>query len=206
MKTSYEVFLSYSKTDAAIADVVRAKLSDAGLSVFAFHKAKLRADSWQEQIREALVECSAMVLILTRANLISPNLAVEVGGAWVWKKPIYVLTQSVRRTEIPSFLRGSHIVPISKTPDVARSIRRSLRPMSREELTRLKDAYQEFSVSVDNLAVEPAELGKLTDKLNRNGSRRFTPERLLQELLRMRKRGDLPKITQSRAGRRARAG
>ena len=74
IKTEFDVFLSHGIYDTGIAGVVKNALSEAGLEVFSVQNIKPE-NSFTEIWRDALAECSAVVLILTRSTLDSSDLA-----------------------------------------------------------------------------------------------------------------------------------
>lgn len=71
--TSVKVFLSYAHTDAAIAERVCAALADSGLEVSDPRRDHLPGDNWAEAVARALEESEAMVVLLTPAAALSPE-------------------------------------------------------------------------------------------------------------------------------------
>src|SRR5436309_2810309 len=99
----YDVFVSHGVHDRWIADGVQRAFVDAGLEVFAIDEVKAN-ESFLTSMRRALAECHAVVVVLTRSTLTSQNIAVEIGMAMAWSKPIYVLYDGLTKAEIPTYL------------------------------------------------------------------------------------------------------
>jgi hypothetical protein len=117
--THYDVFLSHSVRDEALATVVKQKLAEAGLSVFGVSGLDL-ADGGEpgaefgDAVLKALVESSALVALLTPAHRDSPALGVEVGAAWAQRKPVYVLVEGDSAGTLPPYLRRFQVYPLSE--------------------------------------------------------------------------------------------
>jgi nucleoside 2-deoxyribosyltransferase len=129
----YDVFLSHSVRDEALATVVKQKLADAGLSVFGVSGLDL-ADGGEpgaefgDAVLKALVDSSALVALLTPAHRDSPALGVEVGAAWAQRKPVYVLVEGEGAAAVPSYLRRFQVYPLSEIARVIPAIARVARP------------------------------------------------------------------------------
>ena len=85
------------------------------------------------------------------------------------------------------------IATVSKLEHVVKEIRASQQPLTPEQLQRLLKAYQEFAVSTDKLLVKPLLLRELAQKCNRGARSSVGAQKLIQELIRLRKQGKLPK-------------
>lgn len=125
----YDVVLSYSVRDEAQAAVVMRKLGEAGLSVFSVSDLEIQGDretgeKFAEALREALVESSALVVLLTPAHRDSPALGVEVGAAWIGQKPVFVLVAGDSASDVPVYLRRYHVSPLSQLSQVIPAIAR----------------------------------------------------------------------------------
>src|SRR3954451_9356729 len=68
----YDVFLSYSRADAAVAEMLRERLAETGLRAFLDRYALPAGQSWQPQLEAALAGCRALVVLLGPSGL----------GAW----------------------------------------------------------------------------------------------------------------------------
>ena len=65
----YDVFLSYSRADAAAADQLRTRLADAGLKTFLDRYALPGGKPWQPELEAALATCRALVVLLGPAGI-----------------------------------------------------------------------------------------------------------------------------------------
>jgi hypothetical protein len=189
----YDVFVSHGVHDRGIAGAVRKAFAEAGLEVFAIDEVK-SDETFLKKMRRAVAECHAFVLILTRSTLTSPNIAFEIGMAMAWNKPVYVLFDGIAPSEIPAYLREFHVVPISKLERVVREIRESQQPLGPDELRTLVELYNELAVPTDQLLTKPLALRELADKYNRSAHSSVGGAKLVQELIRLRKQGKLPRV------------
>ncbi|MCK5000928.1 MAG: hypothetical protein KAS23_15405 [Anaerohalosphaera sp.] len=66
--------------------------------------------------------------------------------------------------------------------------------MNQKEIDVMKDLYVDTDIPSDSLIKQKDKLEVFTDKLNRSLSSKFKDEEVATELLRIRKKGELPKI------------
>jgi hypothetical protein len=191
--TIYDVFLSYSLTEAEVAALVERALTQAGLDVF--NPAKLEPGSRvRDVLWRALAESSALVVIVDPLRPPGSNVGVELGAAMAWHKPVYVVHANSRTAKLPSYLREFPAYPLSRVDDVAQSVKRGLTTLSEEERSLLLSVYADGGISLDRLLADPVHVDALGEEFNRRCDRRVAGERLTQELLRARKAGQLPRI------------
>lgn len=191
--TTHDVFLSYIPTDAGTASVVDSALSAAGLQVFRAWDISLGTEL-KGAVLEALIESKALVALISPLSINSSNIAFELGMAMSWRKPIYLLLDSVQPDQLFSGARNFHVHPVSELPQVIAAIKRHLDPLTEEERQRLTQLYQEFQLPTDRLLTNPAALDELATRFRRLGGRQLSGERLGAELLRLRKSGQLPRL------------
>jgi len=67
-------------------------------------------------------------------------------------------------------------------------------PLTEASIEHLKEAYISIGVPTDQLSSSPKALQKLTERVNRRSDGTHSGETLLRELLRLRKRGKLPRL------------
>jgi len=191
--TTYDVFLSYSLTEARTAGLVERALAAAGLDVF--NPAKIDPGlSIQEVLWKALAESAAFVVIVHPGRALGSNTSVELGAAMAWHKPIYIVQVGNGAAKPPAYLERFPAYPLSRIEDVVTSIKRSLKTLSDEEREMLCEVYAEMGVSADQLLLDPASLEDLARKFNSRSNTSYAGERLIQELLRLRKSGRLPRV------------
>jgi len=191
------VFLSYSSRDQELVDDLRRSLADAGFMVVRPQELPSGSE-FERAIREMMRQSDAFVLVASDDALGSPWTAFELGAAMAWEKPIFVVSAD-DGDRLPAYLTGHQIV---KKSDVARLVgflKREAAPLTAEERGVLLSAYVELGVPSDELAVDPGAASKLVEEFNQRSRNSSRPDRLLRELLRLRKSGGLPKLRRSAA-------
>ena len=190
--TAYDVFLSFALADAKTGELAARTLTHAGLTVFAPGKlesgAKVSDAVWQ-----ALAEIVAMVAIVDPENPPAASLAVELGAAMAWHKPIYIVHAKAASTRFPDYLSDYPAYPISRLEDVARSIAALSTPLSADELSSLCHIYGDLGIPTDQLLLQPAAVEKVARAFAKATGREVPAEQLVHELIRLRKGGSLPK-------------
>lgn len=189
----YDVFLSHGTHDRGIADVVKRALAKEGFNVFAVDELKTNGSA-MAGMREALAECSAFVMILTRSTLDSSSGAFEIGAAMAWNKPIFVLYDGLSNKEIPEYLKDFTVLQFTELPQVVRKIANLQQQFSDDDRESLVRVYQNLGVPTDQLLIKPLALRDLSKKYDKVTHSTCAAERLVQELIRLRKQGKLPKI------------
>jgi hypothetical protein len=191
--TTYDVFLSYSLTEASTAELVERSLAQAGLDVF--NPVKLEPGAQiSDVLWQALAESAALVLIVDPQRTPGSNVAAELGAAMAWQKPVYVIHADVGSVRLPGYLREFPAYPVSRVDDVAQSVKRGLTLLSDEERSILVSVYTEMGIPVDRILGDPTHVDALGHKFSDRCHRRVSGERLVQELLRLRKTGQLRRL------------
>lgn len=193
-QTATDVFVSHAAADEGLAAKVEQAFAEAGLSVFRASGAITAGSSASNAMIQALTESAAVVAVVTPLSARSPNFAFEVGAAMSWRKPVYLLLDGVKQTDLFAAAHRFHIAPIRDLALVVKQISHSRRTLSSRDLVLLKRAYAQTRVTVDRLLAEPISLDSLARRFEELGGEPVSPERLLTELLRLRKRGDLPRL------------
>src|SRR5215471_16459066 len=101
-KTLYDIFISHSATDGALAASLAASFRSAGLEAFVSGDVADDVDP-SDITREAIAECIAIVVIVSRPEL-PPSMIVEIGAAQAWEKPIYAVVTDPASLRVPSWL------------------------------------------------------------------------------------------------------
>lgn len=189
-KTTYDVFISHTPADAALAASLAESFRSSGLEPFTDREIAA-AENLSDAVWEALAECKALVAILSRSEL-SASMSVEIGAAQAWNKPIYVVVADPATIRLPNFLTQVRVVSAGAVEDVVREVQRSSHDWTDDDRQILVDAYLRAGVPVDRFASEHVRLRRLTDQFNKHSKKNISGERLLSELLRLRKSGKLP--------------
>ena len=190
---TYDVFLSYALSDRHTAEKIARVLREAGLDVFDASGLELGADVG-DAIWRALGETEAFLAILPSDGAISANNVLELGAATAWRKPIFVVSPGNGSVPIPSYLAKYEIYPTSRIIDVINAIRKGQKPLSRRERDILSDLYVEMRTPTDQLLRRPALLEELAVKYSLRAKSPMSGERLLHEMMRLRKKGGWPAI------------
>ena len=120
-------------------------------------------------------------------------MAIELGAARAWNKPIFGVVTDPTLTELPPGLSGIHLYPSGRIEDAIRAIKVSGKELSEDDRSLLAKLYTAVGVSVDQLALDPRHLEELVKRFSAGTGKAVPGERLLSELLRMRKQGKLMK-------------
>jgi hypothetical protein len=185
----YDLFIAHEISDAALAAEIAQNCAAQGLA--AFTKAELPADgNASEQIWEALAESRAFLAILFPGDP-SPLMTFEIGAARAWNKPMFAVVTDPVSSRVPAGLTGVRLYPAGRIADVIESIKRSFERLSEKDRLVLANIYTEMDLTVDQLALEPLYLDKLVKQFSQGTGKAVSGERLLSELLRMRKQGSL---------------
>ena len=199
----FDVFLSYSLSDRGTATEVSQALVNAGLRVFDPLCADLDLGQYlAETIHRALAASDALVVVLPSEGELRANAAIELGAAVALGKPVCVVRPENGKARVPEYLNRYQQYPISRIADVVQAVRRGQKPFSPKDLDVLKEIYVEMHVPADHLARDPARLDELTDEFRARAGSPVSPEQLLYEMFRQRKRGQWPRLKTSRTARK----
>jgi hypothetical protein len=191
LNKTYDVFLSYSLDLRGQARIVAAKLSEAGLAVFDISEIGPRYNL-AEEMWQALAESWALV-VLIKPETIPPSVAVEIGAAEAWHKPIYIVGTAEGKYQLPASLSQYEFVGFSEISKLVESISKGRKPLTDKDRDSLKEAYLRVRIPTDRLLREPRYIQKLQHLLKDKYGLTISGERMMQELLRLRKTGRLPR-------------
>ncbi len=192
-RKTYDVFLSHSSTDRDLAEEIANRLKSAGLQPF--HDVSLMpAGDISTAIWDALAECRALIAIVSVDATPDAMGMVEIGAATAWNKPIYLVLNGPPSTRLPDALKSYYVYPRSRLDEVVQRIRTDFEPLTDDDREVLASAYKDLNVPADMLGQSAKSLRDLTMRFNRKANRQLSGERILSELLRLRKKGALPRI------------
>lgn len=185
----FDVYISHAASDVGLAKTIASECSLSGLSAFIGAGS---GERFADALWDALSESKAMIAILSPSGP-PPSMAIEIGAARAWTKPIFgVLTDPTMKPNIVG-LEGIHLYTASRIDDVIGAIKRSRERFSDNDRDVLAALYADTEVSVDQLAFDPRHLDGLVKRFARRTGKIVSGEQLLSELLRMRKQGRLRK-------------
>ncbi|MGI9012870.1 MAG: TIR domain-containing protein [Phycisphaerales bacterium] len=197
-KRAWDVFLSFSRRDEVPANIVKAAFESAELTVFQFTAESHEAGEFDD-VRQALAESEAVVAIISEHTRGSSWIAVEVGAAWAWQKALYIVRADDTDGILPLYLRGLAEYPINRIDELITRILEAKEPLTTEHSDWLARWYEQHRVPLDEMTIHPASLDSLTADFGSQFGLAVPAERLLKELYRLRKRGDLPRVKRSKA-------
>ncbi len=189
----YDVFLTHSEQDRGLAALVAREFESAGCGVFAVHAIEA-GDDFREKIVDALVESSAVVILLTRSSAVSPVVAFEIGAALAWSKPVFVVYDGLLDQEIPGYLREYPMIPVGKVGDAVRQVLELRKPLSEQQRVLLTQTYEQLRTPVDRLLLDQSQLRAFTEAYRQRDASQVAGKQLMQELVRLRKQGRLPRV------------
>lgn len=193
-RPEFDVFLSFRTLDAALAEFAVEHLERAGLTVLPEGLATPLSGPPPEELRSTLAESAAVVLLVTPGNVGSSDLAFLAGAAMAWDKPVYVLFDGIEESRISPFLRQFRVAPVTASRAVAEEIRQGQEPLTPEQQELLKHLYADAGVPTDQLLVKPQARAALGRAFAERAGVAVGAERLVRELLNLRKRGQLPRL------------
>lgn len=194
---TYDVFLSHSSRDKDFAADVANRVQAEGLEPF--YDASIQVgETVSQAIWDALAECHAFIVIVSPESSPDAMGMVELGAAAAWNKPIFVLLNGPASMRLPEALQGYRAYPLNRVDEILGQIRHNLEPISDDERKVLAETYRDVNVPADQLGQSPRFLRQLVEQFNAKTQKHLSGDRLLSELLRMRKQAKLPRLSQQR--------
>ncbi|MBX3443758.1 MAG: toll/interleukin-1 receptor domain-containing protein [Planctomyces sp.] len=181
-----DVFLSFSAAESALAGRVADQLRAHGLVVFDEDRLEERAHI-EDAMWDAVAECRAVVAIVSR-DAPTSRMTFEIGAALAWRKPVFAIASDWSLTRVNPLLAQASVYSPDRIDDVARAVR-SIRDLSARDRRVLAGACRATAGSVDQLIADPVLLDSLEARYQARTGQFVPAERLLSELLRMRKQG-----------------
>jgi hypothetical protein len=190
---TYDVFISHAVSDRQLAAEIADSLESVGLETFHAGAVGPGMDVG-DAIWQALAESRALIAIISPDVSLQAMGMVEIGAAAAWNKSVYLVINGPSSTKLPPALSKYPVYPVGRLGEVIRQISTGFEPLTDDERGILADIYRGVRTSSDQLSQSPKALRELTAKFNRSVGGQFSGERLLSELLRMRKNGKLPRL------------
>ena len=188
-----DVFISHAAVDGQVAMEIAESLESVGLKTFQAGTVPREMDLG-DAIWDALAECRALIAIIS-PDVPSPAMRmVEIGAAATWNKPVYLVINGPSSTRLPPALARYPVYPIGRLEDVIQAIRTGFDPLTDDEQNTLVNIYRDLGTPADELSQFPQALRQLTSNFNRLADKQYSSERLLSELIRIRKQGRLPRL------------
>lgn len=140
----------------------------------------------------AVAKSDAMVFVLDDSDLTSEGY-VELGAAWARDIPTLAVAV-VAQPRVPVMLAKQQYFHEASLAELVREIHRSTEPMSPAEIAVMSDLYRRNGIPVDRLMAEPGLASKFVKELTKATGRTVLEQRVLTQLLRLRKSGNLPRV------------
>jgi hypothetical protein len=191
---TYDVFISHSAADAMLATEIAKACRTSGLDTVT--DAELSADegSLWDTLWDALAESRGVLIILSSSGT-TTGMAIELGAARAWNKPIFGIVADPSNSRLPPGLSGISLYPAARIDDVIKAIKLSGQELSDHDRSKLAKLYSEIGMPVDQLTLDPKHRDHLVKRFHSQTGKLVQGERLLSELLRMRKQGKLLKTS-----------
>src|SRR5579883_649695 len=150
----HDIFISYSRKDAAQAEQLAERLTSEGLSCWIDKQGIIGAEQWAQEIVNGIRNCSTFIILLSNASVESEHVLKELSLALEKRKRILPVT--LDSVELPSAfeypLAGLQRVAISDLDGILRShkhgVERVLVKDARKSLMILP--FEDLSPSKDN--------------------------------------------------------
>ena len=199
---TYDVFLAYSLLERPTAELVERAIEEGGMRTLSRADFDV-AEDWQDKLWYALAESDAVIVILDPARSLPANTAIEIGAAIARDKPLYVVfahsesnyagSETVKPI-VPQVLKKVPSYSVATLDDLVYSIKRDLKPLTEKDRADLIAVYTELESPTDQLLQEPEAMDALAGKFKKRSGRHISGDRLVQELIRLRKSGKLPRL------------
>jgi hypothetical protein len=190
---THDVFVSHSASDVAVATQIAETCRANGLDTIAQTEIPL-GEKFSDALWDALAESRALLFIISDTEP-TPSMAVELGAARAWNKPIFGLLTDTTAMRLPSGFRDIPLYPINRIDEVIRAIKLTTEELSDADRITLAQIHAELDVSVDHLAIDSKSLQSLVRRFRESTGKLVPGEHLLSELLRLRKQGKLRRRT-----------
>src|SRR5207253_1183035 len=132
----------HSANDEGLASEIANTCRAQGLDAITFAEL-LPATNASDALWEALAESRALLAVLSRSGP-TPSMAIELGAARAWNKPIFGVVADPTFTDLPPGLSGIHLYTSGRVEDVIRAIKASGKELSDDDRSLLAGLYTEI--------------------------------------------------------------
>jgi hypothetical protein len=116
-KKKYSVFLSHASKDNWIARQMAGRLEDAagkaGVQVFLDERVIEGGDSISEEIRDGILRCAELLVLLTPHSVDRPWVLIEIGAAWTLRKRIIPVVYNLLPGQMPDVIEPRKAVDLN---------------------------------------------------------------------------------------------
>ncbi len=97
---NYQIFISVENEDIKSATKIQEDFRRYGAKVFVYNSIE-GGEKWRESIQRNLTDCDLFIVLLSSKSLKSPNVMLEMGGAYYMKKDyLMVLLEEVNKKKL----------------------------------------------------------------------------------------------------------
>lgn len=114
MAQKYDIFISYSRTDYYVKEALRKEFEDAQLNVWVDSENIRFGDEWKTEIREAIKESHALVVLVSPDAAVSKWVSNEITAAEILEKDIFVVLVRGDVNDIPFGLLDKHYADLRR--------------------------------------------------------------------------------------------
>jgi len=100
------------------------------------------------------------------------------------------------------FLTRLKFFPPSRLDDLVSDIKRTRKPISTRQREALAAVYAELGTPTDQMVRDPSLIDRFVERFNERTGRNVSRDRLISELVRLRKSGKLPPLRRKKVGPR----
>lgn len=192
-----DVFIANSPSDATLATEIANACRASGLEAITNAELPPGLDT-SDALWEALAESRALIVILPHSGP-TDSMWIEIGAVRAWNKPIFGVLTDPSNYPPPVLSDVRFYVP-SGIDELINVIKSADRDLSEADALILADIYEEIGKSVDQLILDPNLRQRLVRRFTARAGKVAAEERLLSELLRLRKQRRLrPSRSRSRS-------
>ena len=191
-KSLFDVFIAYSEKDKRVALKIKRLLEIVGLQSFV----DLSDVNWSRPTLsgawDALAESRSVIAILGKQS--DENAFIAIGAAQAWSKPSFIVYPPSNPPTVDSAFHRFQLFSTSELDRLVAEVVKSQKaePLPGQEI--LVDAYLAIGIPTDQLPILPGALDRLKNKVKQLSGKSYAPELILRELVRLRKKGVLPRL------------
>lgn len=111
-----QLFLSYSRSDLALASLLRQQVEAQGHRVWQDTERLLAGDSIDAKLRRTLRTSDGYMVLLTPNSLKSSWVMIELGGSWLSGIPLFPIISGISAAKLPGPLRDLNFCEFSEVP------------------------------------------------------------------------------------------
>jgi hypothetical protein len=117
--STFDVLISASDVDDAVAIDIETRLAESGLSTERSVRPST-AELGDESLRRRLLECQVLISVLTKVSARDPRVAIEAGACWVLTKPFVPVLSGLAKAELPPSMAARQCVEVDDQTAVNR--------------------------------------------------------------------------------------